>query len=210
MAEAASDGGNRQPIVRSRLLLVEGENERRFFAALLRCLDLSEEVQLLNYGGKAQLRPLLSTLHLAPGFSDLASLGVTRDADLAFASAFASIRSSLDNSRLDVPNEPLVQTGGKPSVSVFVLPDCNSPGMLETLCLDAVACDPAMPCVDAYLECLEDTAKLPPKNPSKARAHAFLASRDRADLRVGEAAEAGHWRLDSPVFEPLKRFLQAL
>ena len=48
-------------------------------------------------------------------------------------------------------------------------------------------------------------------NPDKARAHAFLASRAKdQNLRVGEAAEAGHWQLDSPVFDPLKSFLLAL
>ena len=67
-----------------------------------------------------------------------------------------------------------------------------------------------MPCVDEFLNCLKVTAGLPSKNPDKARAHAFLASRDRPELGVGEAARASHWQLDSPVFEPLKCFLQAL
>ena len=51
---------------------------------------------------------------------------------------------------------------------------------------------------------------MPSRNSDKARAHAFLASRTRPELRVGEAAEAGHWQLDSPVFDPLKSFLLAL
>ena len=210
MARKASDSLEQQPISRNRLLLVEGENERRFFAALLRCLDLSDGVQVLNYGGKPKLRPLLATLYLAPGYSDLEALGVTRDADDSFNSTFQSIRDSLDNANLNVPVKPNALTEGKPSVSVFVLPDCSNPGMLETLCLSAVQDDQAMPCVEQYLQCLEETANLPSRNPDKARAHAFLASRARPELRVGEAAQAGHWNLDSPVFDPLKNFLLAL
>ena len=210
MARKASDNFEQQTISRNKLLLVEGENERRFFAALLRCLDLSDGVQVLNYGGKPKLRPLLATLYLAPGYSDLEALGVTRDADDSFDSTFQSIRDSLDNANLDVPEKPNALTEGKPSVSVFVLPDCESPGMLETLCLSAVKHDPAMPCVDEFLRCLEVTACMSPKNPYKARAHAFLASRTKPELRVGEAAQAGYWNLDSPVFDPLKSFLLAL
>ena len=210
MAEVANAGADRQEISRSKLLLVEGENERRFFVALLRRLELSDAVQVLNYGGKTQLRPLLSTLHLVPGYSDLTALGVTRDADESFASAFQSICNSLGNAGLGVPDQTRAPTSATPSVSVFVLPDCSSPGMLETLCLSAMQDDPAMPCVEQYFQCLEESASIPSKNPDKARAHAFLASRSKPELRVGEAAEAGYWQLDSPVYYPLKSFLLAL
>ena len=210
MAAMASDSADQQIISRSKLLLVEGENERRFFVALLGRLELSDGLQVLNYGGKTQLRPFLSTLHLAPGYSDLTALGVTRDADESFASAFQSICSSLGNAGLGVPDQTRVLTSGKPSVSVFVLPNCSSPGMLETLNLSAVQDDPAMLCVERYFQCLEESASIPSKNPDKARAHAFLASRTKPELRVGEAAEAGYWQLDSPVYDPLKSFLLAL
>ena len=139
------------------------------------------------------------------------SIGVTRDADESSASAFQSVRSLLMSSAgLDAPDEPMVATWGRPRVSVFILPNCESAGMLETLCLSAVQDDPATPCVEQYLQCLEETANMPSRNPDKARAHAFLASRARPELRVGEAAEAGHWQLDSPAFDPLKSFLLAL
>ena len=90
----------------------------------------------------------------------------------------------------DAPDEPMVATRGRPRVSVFILPNCESAGMLETLYLSAVQDVPAMPCVEQYLQCLEVTAKLPPNNPEKARAHAFLASRPRPELRVGEAGRS--------------------
>ena len=210
MARSARDGATQVKIELPKMLLVEGESELRFIAALLGCLDLSDEIQILNYGGKPKLRPFLFTLSRVPGYPDLESLGITRDADKSFASTFESIRNALVHAGLDAPDQPRMLTLGKPSVSVFVLPDCSSRGMLETLCLSAVKHDPATPCVEQYLQCLEETANLPSRNPDKARAHAFLASRARPELRVGEAAQAGHWNLDSPVFDPLKSFLLAL
>ncbi len=210
MPEPGGPRPGQQTITLSKVLLVEGENERRFFHALLDRLGAHDAIQIINYQGKDRLREHLRMLPTLRGYAALDSLGVTRDADQFAATAFQSVCGSLDNAKLGVPDQTMLATQGRPRVSVFILPDCSNPGMLETLCLSAVECDPAMPCVDEYIRCLEDTAYMPPKNPDKARAHTFLASRTNPDLRVGEAAQAGHWQLDSPVFEPLKSFLQAL
>ncbi len=45
---------------------------------------------------------------------------------------------------------------------------------------------------------------------AKARVHAWLASQIEPDKRLGEAAKAGYWPWDSPGFDRLKQFLQAL
>ena len=193
-----------------KVLLVEGGDEFRFFEVLLKQMGAEELVQIIPYGGKGNLKRFLRTLPNTPGFSTLKSLGVTRDADASAKSAFDSISALLKNAGFDAPQGTGTPTGGKLRVSVFTLPYCSNRGMLETLCLSAVKHDPATPCVEQYLQCLEETANLPSNNPDKARAHAFLASRPRPDLRVGEAAEAGHWHLDSPIFDPLKSFLLAL
>ena len=74
-----------------------------------------------------------------------------------------------------------------------------------------VADDPAMHCVDEYFRCLEDQGiDLKETAIPKARLHAFLASRERPGLRLGEAADKNDIPLDSPVFEPLVNFLRQL
>ena len=210
MARSARDGATQVKIELPKMLLVEGESDRRFFETLLGRLFSTETIQVERYGGKFALREFLRLLQISPDYPMVDSIGVTRDADESSASAFQSVRSLLMSAGLDAPDEPMVATRGRPRVSVFILPNCESAGMLETLCLSAVQDDPAMPCVEQYLRCLEDSAGMPPKHPDKARAHAFLASRSKPELRVGEAAEAGHWQLNSPVFDPLKSFLLAL
>ena len=83
--------------------------------------------------------------------------------------------------------------------------------MLEDLCLAAVADDPAIQCVDEYFICL-DQQGISQKEIviAKARLHAFLASRERPGLRLGEAAEKNDIPLDNPVFEPVTKFLRQL
>ncbi len=83
--------------------------------------------------------------------------------------------------------------------------------MLEDLCLAAVADDPAMSCVDEYFKCLGQQQILQKEFAiPKARLHAFLASRERPGLRLGEAAEKNDIPLDSPVFGPVTDFLRQL
>lgn len=83
--------------------------------------------------------------------------------------------------------------------------------MLEDLCLKAVENDPAMNCVDEYFRCLGDQNIVQKQVAMpKARLHAFLASRERPRLRLGEAAEKNDIPLDSPVFEPVTNFLRQL
>jgi hypothetical protein len=93
---------------------------------------------------------------------------------------------------------------------VFLLPDNASPGMLEDLCLEAVASDPAAPCLDEYFTCVFQRGNRRPVEVAKARVHAWLASQLKPDLRLGEAAEAGYWPWNSPVFDQLRAFLRAL
>jgi hypothetical protein len=82
--------------------------------------------------------------------------------------------------------------------------------MLETLLLETVADDPVMPCLEAYFECVEQHTGSQPGNRFKARVQAFLASRSRPGLLLGQAASAGYWRLESQALVHVKHFLQAL
>jgi hypothetical protein len=187
------------------VLLVEGKTAEIFFEALRDHLGLTREIQVQNFGGVNQLRPFLGALTAMNGFRDVVRAVVcVRDAEADALAAFRSVRDSLRAVGLDGPAAAGRLTEGRPRTGVFVLPDGVAPGMLETLCLTSVTADPAMACVDAFMACLE-TANVRVRNTAKARAQTFLAS--RGGDQVGRAAQQGHWPLDSPPFEPLRRFL---
>ncbi len=200
------------PIEKSRLLVVEGPDDSVFLSALLRHLGIEGEFDIRSLEGVSNFNGILRTLPGVSGFAQVESLGVIRDADRALRSAFQSVCSALRNARLSVPKQPLTVVGEKPRVSVFVWPDCQRAGTLETLCLMAVHDDPAMGCVKQYFECLAEQPeiKTAPKTPHKAHLHTFLASREKPGLRLGEAAEKGYWPWDHAVFEPIKQFLLAM
>ncbi|MGC8878303.1 MAG: DUF3226 domain-containing protein [Anaerolineae bacterium] len=90
------------------------------------------------------------------------------------------------------------------------MPAEDKSGMLEDLCLIAVAEHPAMSCVVQYFECLQQKGLTGPRNLSKAKTQVFLASGPEAGLRLGEAAQRGFWLWDAPAFDPLKHFLRQI
>lgn len=198
-------------IERPKVILVEGRDDRRFLEALLQHLDLAAEFQVILAEGVSNLRAVLkAAVEGASGSHQVEALGLIRDADSDPHAAFQSLENSLQKVGLSVPPRPGEVVAGNPTVGVFIWPDCHSPGQLETLCLKAVSTEPALQCVDMYVKCLEREQETLPQPIEKARLHAFLASRNKPGLRLGEAAAKGYWPWSSPVFDPLKQFLRAL
>jgi hypothetical protein len=138
------------------------------------------------------------------------SIGVVRDADAEPAAALNSVRGALSRAGLPVPEGTLVPTAGPLKVTVMILPGASRPGALEDLCLDAVAGDPAFPCLGRYFECLKEVGTEGPRNLSRARMQVFLASRLEAGKRLGEAAQAGYLPWGAPAFDELRRFVKTV
>ncbi len=190
------------------ILVVEGKDEESFFSALADDLALTV-LQVLGIGGKTQLRANLKALRDAPGFASVDSLGIVRDANNDPRTAFQSVCDALRDSDLTAPPEVARPAGRNPQVTVLILPDAQRPGMLEDLCLEAVREDPTTPCVDEFFSCVEERTQLPTEL-SKAKVHAFLSSRPKPDLRLGEAAQKGYWPFDNTAFDTVKKFLREL
>ena len=203
---AAGEGWS---IEKPKLLLVEGIDEVRLFGALAKDIG-AEDVQIRDYQGKDNLRRFLRVLPQIPGYSDLESIGVTRDADDDSDNAAKSVRDALGAAALPVPNSPLESANdGRIAVRYLITPHGET-GALEDVCLASVAEDPAMTCVQSYFDCIERSALDGPREKwmSKAKVHAFLSSRENPALRLGEAAERGLWSFDAPAFDPLKSVLR--
>ena len=190
-------------------MFVEGRQDELFFGAFMRRLGIYD-VQIQDCRGKDNLGPLLEAISQDTDFHLVQSIGIVRDADTSASSAFQSVQGSLRNAGLSVPIEMLVASEGTPKIAVFVMPDNSAGGALEDLCLATLEGDPAMPCVNDFLQCVGGRVETPPQNVAKARMHAFLASREDSELRLGEAAQRGYLPWGNAAFEPLTEFLTNL
>ena len=127
-------------ISKANLLVVEGHDDALFFNALAKHLNLGD-IQFLPIGGKTKLRENLRVLAISPGFSDVASLTIVRDADDNPKGAFQSVQDALKSAALPSPEKPFERYGQEPQVMVMILPEEGKAGALEDLCLNSVADD---------------------------------------------------------------------
>jgi len=194
-------------ITKPKLLIGEGNDELRFFQSFLKYLNL-DDIMVESYQGKDNLPKYLKTLKVRPNFAQLVSIGITRDTDdKSITSIFESICSALTKANLSIPNSLSQSSQDIPKISIFILPDNQNSGMLETLCLASLKDDNALNCVNQYFDCISQESQIFPKNIDKAKIHAWLASREIPDKRLAEASEAGYFDFNNSAFEHLKTFI---
>ena len=197
-----------QSLEASTQLLVEGNDQRNFFEAFVRHLGVSG-VQVQNFGGVYDLSEFIMNMSGMDEFSDhVRSLGIVRDAEASAQEAFRSVQGSLRRIGLTAPDRPRQRVGVSPSVSVLILSDDDSPGMLETLLCRTFSGSGLDGCIDSFFECVHAELGHGPHRPHKARAHAYIATQRDAHVSVGVAAQRNYWDLNHAVFDGVRDFLR--
>lgn len=222
--------GAQQPIrIRQHvreILLVEGKDEEGFFASYIKYHKISTSVQIIDAGGVTNFKSRLYSIARDKNFPDVKVLGVVRDAECDASSAFDSVVACL---RDYAPNFPIPKQSQAVEKSddglkcgIMIIPPGCASGMLEDLCLRSVADSRQMQCVNEFIDCLKRRAEFDelghfeakqnkfPRNLSKAKMLAFLASQPEDVVRLGIAADKQYWPFGNVVFDPLKAFLKDL
>ncbi len=230
MAELIPDG-------KTRLLLVEGDDDEIFFRNFVDHLAASSDTRLLvsefaiiQYGGRNQLTLRLRDLKKADNFEHITHIGIVRDSDYN-TDALRSVQDRIRTVNkegppiIDIPDHPQMPTIGDPRVSVLIVPSAEREGMLDDLVMDALAVDPIANCVHNYFDCLEETqVAIVPEKRSKAQIRVFLIGKnvglgtdvsgitDR--LFLSNAYDTQVWRQEnmweSPKLADAKAFLRGL
>ena len=201
-----------RPIKSPRQLLVEGVTDALFFSKWIEQLGATDQPEVRDFHGVKNLAPFLKDLAGRPEFREqVVSLAIIRDAeDKPAADAFKSVCDSLEKAKLKPPEDLAVFSSGMPRIGIYILPDCQDCGMLETLCWNVLQKDldalPHLKCVEGYLACLRQV-KAKPQNEIKAKVWAFLAGKGEFDPQVGRAAQKGVWDWKSEALAKLRAFL---
>ncbi len=190
------------PITQDRLLIVEGKDAENFLGAMVRHCG-RRDIQVQEYGGINDLSRYLRAIVVAPNWSRVATLGIIRDAETNAQSAMQSVRGAIAQAGMSID-------GADPRISTFIFPDGRRPGMLETLLCDSFADSPINDCINEFLACSTERTGANVKRMEKARAHAYLATREDPHVSVGVAAQKDYWDLGHPAFEQLRDFIAGL
>lgn len=107
------------------------------------------------------------------------------DADENPVNRFNEIHNCFDQSFFSVQSDltsPTPISSDKVNVGIFLFPDKQNPGSLETLCLNALndsSCNQKLRCVDRYLDCLKTSnvdVNMTENNISKSKFRIFMAT----------------------------------
>lgn len=198
-----------------KLIIAEGGNDVLAVRTLVRRLELAG-FQVGMVHGKNDFFNKLQDITTLPYFDQrVKSVAVVSDADQDPDEAFRNVCKALrknKNPTLQVPSKPFKMTDGAcPRVGVLLWPDCKSVGMLETVCLESVSDDPVFTCLDSFFVCVESQGvHIQPHRLPKARAHAFLATREEPAAAVGQGFRERYWNLDHRAWDCAKAFLRSM
>lgn len=145
------------------------------------------------------------------------ALGLVVDANGDLAARWKSVRAALAAVAPAFPiglaSHGIVhEEAGRPRLGVWLMPDNERAGMLETLLLTARKEDPAVwDHVDAaVLEAKRLGAGFRDTHRDKAALHTWLAWQDPPGLALGNAAKAHHFDVRSPAFAPFVAWFRRL
>lgn len=198
-------------INKSKLLLVEGQDEVNFFKALLEKIGKCSEIQIIEVGGKNKFKTEFPAVINTSGFSEnVESMAIIRDADDDYNAAFRSIHNLIEKYNFKAPSKSCLFEDGDVRVGIYIMPVDSKTGMLEDLCLKTKEGDPVMDCVEYFFGELRKKPVDQPSNMAKAKSQVFLAGMPKIVNSVGLGARRGYWNLDHPILKDLREFLYKL
>ena len=231
---------NRIPDGVSRVLVVEGNEDRYFFRAWLKYLGRQDEFHFAVCDGKDNIASELVSILSDDNFTEIERIGIICDNDFpesrrgksAFeviteeiARANQEVKDSGPARELPIPDQARIPIGNEPSLSVLLLPADEEDGMLESLVLKAIGQNDITDCVDSYICCLNETGmELKAARESRSRlsvyisgkilAEEFATNDDSRRWFLTQAVDMKWWAdekmWDHPTFDDAKAFLTDL
>lgn len=176
MTSRIPEAGVRIPADVTRIVVLEGPEDKTFFSALAEQLGINDQLHFITCNGKDCLGSTLENILNDGNFHGIQQIGIICDNDFPDSrdgrGALETVQDEIDEAnnaideslkttrKLPRPRKPRETEGTKPKVSVLLLPDDHRDGMLENLVLDAIGEDNITNCVDAYYACLESQAQV--------------------------------------------------
>lgn len=205
------------------LILCEGRDEWNFLVSYLNSKALEERseysgtIQVEDFGGNEELPTKLMLWVRAPGFENLKSLIVIRDAESSAETASNCVIRAFEKAGLPVPTSPHHFVSDEKIKTGFLLfPECSSElrdGTLEDLCLSILEenDDAVLNEVETFLSDLESRCVLSFPRRFKAKLHTYFSIEDKyVSLKIGEAAKAGAFNWYSSNLNQIKSFLSEM
>ena len=210
-------------IIKKHLILCEGRDAEEFLIAYLNYEALksvpafSNDFQVMDFGGINDLTSFVSALQKMDGFNQVESILIIRDAERDAENAINSIKTTLKNNYLSVPETTNKWSDGSPKIGYLLFPTCEQSiisGTLEDLCLSILSeehCADILLDIDAFIDELKTKRNRTFPHEFKTKLHTYFSVTDSyVSLKIGEAARAGAFDWQNDKLSPLKNFLSEI
>ncbi|MCA6072488.1 MAG: hypothetical protein LE178_02995 [Endomicrobium sp.] len=208
-------------IEKTSILLVEGKDEVNFFDMLLKFLNIPN-VQSIDVGGVYNFKNKFSVLSKQEKFRDVDKIAFIRDADKQAESALDSLKSSVQSAdvRFSINDISLANNNNIKDINgvccgIYIMPDNQSSGMLEDLCIKYMKTDSICHCVEKYISCVRNNGgkngeKFEFKNESKSIIFSYLSTKLADSPSIGRAAQKNVFDFNNKCFCDIKNFLSKM
>ena len=191
------------------VLIVEGYSDLLFYAEVLGAVGNQGDVFIKELGGKQSLLAKLHDLITPVFLKDKTKIGVIVDGNGNPAGAFASVQQKLAELTGQTVTAHGTWTGGTPDIGIFITPDGNASGEIETLVWNSWSTDPSnsavKSCIEQYRDCMAAAGQTA-KSPDKGLLSTLLAIRHDDDPRLGPGAREKVFDFQRPEFAKLRDF----
>lgn len=199
------DEQGRPTVSKERVILAEGKDDSLLMEEICKEEDLAEAIEICCYSQVGKLGAFLGLLVRGAGFGRVTHVGLTRDSDHGAARALQCLQDAWRHA-----SQALAGLGGTPPRPFFfALPDNETTGRLENLCVQAPAFPDILTCAEKMYDCARAVAPHAIDR-EKSIVAAYLSMMHRPGLELGTGAAAGCWDLTSPVFSPLREFIRSV
>jgi hypothetical protein len=192
-------------VEKERIILVEGKDDALLIEAICDQTGSGGRIQLVCYSQQGKLGDVLDVLVRGPGFERVARIGLTRDSEDGVDRALQSMGDVWRRAQATLRE---IDTR-VPECQFFAMPDNQSSGRLENLCLVSPTFPKVLRCAEEMYACARHVSNYKIDR-EKGIVAAYLSMMDRPGLELGTAAKAGCWNLCSDAFAPLRGFVQSI
>lgn len=205
------------------LILCEGIDAFNFLCNYLNSSALeddprySNDIQIFDFGGITELSLYLSNLQKMDHYIEVNRILIFRDAETDVQAAIQSIKQSLANNSLPVPetcNQWCVSDDESIKVAYTLLPSCSNhpiPGALEDLCWDIINnnnADNMKNDVHNFLADIIQKYNSIGSHEHKSQIHTYLSiNKNYISMKIGEAAKAGAFNWNHDKLNDLRKLL---
>ena len=212
-------------IIKHYLILCEGTDTKNFVISYLNSTAMQadprfgNDIQVFDFHGINELSKFIKNLKNMENYEEVTRLLVLRDAETDVQSAIASIKASLEENDLPIPdrcNQWESKDGLHIQTAFTLMPNCSStpvPGALEDLCwsiLKGKNPESVKNDVQSFIGRIKSNYDSIGSHEHKSRLHTYFSiNKEYISLKIGEAAKAGAFDWEAESLSELKKLIEA-